>query len=153
MATDIKALGDQIVGLTLLEAKQLADYLKEEHGIEAAAGGAVVMAAAPAEAAEEKTEFDVILVECGAKKMDVLKAVRAITGLGLKEAKELVEKANSVVKFFRDLKGEFKKIVWPSKKQVINNTLVVLAAILLAGLFIWGIDLGLSALLELFLKG
>mgnify|MGYP003481890747 FL=1 len=98
MATDIKALGDQIVGLTLLEAKQLADYLKEEHGIEAAAGGAVVMAAAPAEGAEEKTEFDVILVECGAKKMDVLKAVRAITGLGLKEAKELVEKANSVVK-------------------------------------------------------
>lgn len=98
MATDIKALGDQIVGLTLLEAKQLADYLKEEHGIEAAAGGAVVMTAAPAEAAEEKTEFDVILVECGAKKMDVLKAVRAITGLGLKEAKELVEKANSVVK-------------------------------------------------------
>ncbi len=98
MATDIKVLGDQIVGLTLLEAKQLADYLKETHGIEAAAGGAVVMAAAPAESAEEKTEFDVILVECGAKKMDVLKAVRTITGLGLKEAKDLVEKANSVVK-------------------------------------------------------
>ena len=98
MATDIKVLGDQIVGLTLLEAKQLADYLKETHGIEAAAGGAVVMAAAPAVAAEEKTEFDVILVECGAKKMDVLKAVRTITGLGLKEAKDLVEKANSVVK-------------------------------------------------------
>ena len=98
MATDIKVLGDQIVGLTLLEAKQLADYLKETHGIEAAAGGAVVMAAAPADAAEEKTEFDVILVECGAKKMDVLKAVRTITGLGLKEAKDLVEKANSVVK-------------------------------------------------------
>ncbi len=98
MATDIKALGDQIVGLTLLEAKQLADYLKETHGIEAAAGGAVVVQAAAGEAAEEKTEFDVILVECGAKKMDVLKAVRAITGLGLKEAKDLVEKANSVVK-------------------------------------------------------
>lgn len=98
MATDIKVLGDQIVGLTLLEAKQLADYLKETHGIEAAAGGVAVMAAAPAEAAEEKTEFDVILVECGAKKMDVLKAVRTITGLGLKEAKDLVEKANSVVK-------------------------------------------------------
>ena len=98
MATDIKALGDQIVGLTLLEAKQLADYLKETHGIEAAAGGVAVMAAAPADAAEEKTEFDVILVECGAKKMDVLKAVRTITGLGLKEAKDLVEKANSVVK-------------------------------------------------------
>lgn len=98
MATDIKALGDQIVGLTLLEAKQLADYLKETHGIEAATGGVVVAAAAPAEAAEEKTEFDVILVECGAQKMAVLKAVRAITGLGLKEAKDLVEKANSVVK-------------------------------------------------------
>ena len=98
MATDIKALGDQIVGLTLLEAKALADYLREAHGIEAAAGGAVVMAAAAAAPAEEKTEFDVILVECGAKKMDVLKAVRAITGLGLKEAKDLVEKANSVVK-------------------------------------------------------
>ncbi len=99
MATDIKALGDQIVGLTLLEAKQLADYLKETHGIEAAGGVVVAAAAAGAgEAAEEKTEFDVILVECGAKKMDVLKAVRAITGLGLKEAKDLVEKANSVVK-------------------------------------------------------
>lgn len=97
MATDIKALGDQIVGLTLLEAKALADYLKETHGIEAAAGGAVVMAAAAAPV-EEKTEFDVVLVECGAKKMDVLKAVRAITGLGLKEAKDLVEKANSMVK-------------------------------------------------------
>lgn len=98
MATDIKALGDQIVGLTLLEAKALADYLKETHGIEAAAGGAVVMAAAPAAAAEEKTEFDVILAECGAQKMQVLKKVREITGLGLKEAKDLVEKANSVVK-------------------------------------------------------
>ncbi len=100
MAIDIKALGDQIVGLTLLEAKQLADYLKETHGIEAAAGAVVVQAGgdAGAAAAEEKTEFDVILVECGAKKMDVLKAVRAITGLGLKEAKDLVEKANSVVK-------------------------------------------------------
>jgi large subunit ribosomal protein L7/L12 len=98
MATDIKALGDQIVGLTLLEAKALADYLKETHGIEAAGG--VVMAApvAGAAAAEEKTEFDVILVEAGAQKMQVLKTVRTITGLGLKEAKDLVEKANSVVK-------------------------------------------------------
>ena len=98
MATDIKALGDQIVGLTLLEAKALADYLKETHGIEAAAGGAVVMAAAAAAPAEEKTEFDVILVECGAKKMDVLKAVRAITGLGLKDAKDLVESAPKAIK-------------------------------------------------------
>lgn len=102
MATDIKALGDQIVGLTLLEAKQLADYLKETHGIEAAAGGAVMMAAAPASAvapaAEEKTEFDVILVDAGANKMNVIKIVRAATGLGLKESKDLTEKANSVVK-------------------------------------------------------
>ncbi len=98
MATDIKAIGDQIAGLTLLEAKQLADYLKEAHGIEAAAGGVVVAAAAAGATAEEKTEFDVILAECGANKMAVLKAVRAITGLGLKEAKEMVEKANSVVK-------------------------------------------------------
>lgn len=99
MATDIKALGDQIVGLTLLEAKALADYLKETHGIEAAAGGAVVMAAAAAAPAEEKTEFDVILVEVDpAKKMAVLKEVRAITGLGLAEAKKTVETANSVIK-------------------------------------------------------
>lgn len=102
MATDIKALGDQIVGLTLLEAKQLADYLKETHGIEAAAGGAVMMAApaagAAAPAAEEKTEFDVILVDAGANKMNVIKIVRAATGLGLKESKDLTEKANSVVK-------------------------------------------------------
>ena len=98
MATDIKAIGDQIAGLTLLEAKQLADYLKEAHGIEAAAGGVVVAAAAGAAPAEEKCEFDVVLAECGANKMAVLKAVRAITGLGLKEAKEMVEKADSVVK-------------------------------------------------------
>lgn len=98
MATDIKAIGDQIAGLTLLEAKQLADYLKEAHGIEAAAGGVVVAAAAGATPAEEKSEFDVVLAECGANKMAVLKAVRAITGLGLKEAKEMVEKADSVVK-------------------------------------------------------
>lgn len=98
MATDIKAIGDQIAGLTLLEAKQLADYLKEAHGIEAAAGGVVVAAAAAGAAAEEKSEFDIVLAECGANKMAVLKAVRAITGLGLKEAKEMVEKADSVVK-------------------------------------------------------
>jgi large subunit ribosomal protein L7/L12 len=101
MATDIKALGDQIVGLTLLEAKQLADYLKEEHGIEAAAGGAVVMAgpaAADGPAAEEKTEFDVVLEGAGDKKINVIKAVRAATGLGLKEAKELVEGTPATVK-------------------------------------------------------
>ena len=101
MATDIKALGDQIVGLTLLEAKALADYLKETHGIEAAGG--VVMAAPAAgagAAAEEKTEFDVILAEAAAadKKMGILKEIRAITGLGLGEAKKVVETANSVIK-------------------------------------------------------
>ena len=98
MATDIKALGDQIVGLTLLEAKALADYLKETHGIEAAGGVVMAAPADGAAAAEEKTEFDVVLVEAGAQKMQVLKTVRTITGLGLKEAKDLVEKANSVVK-------------------------------------------------------
>ena len=98
MATDIKALGDQIVGLTLLEAKALADYLKETHGIEAAGG--VVMAAPAAGAAEEKTEFDVILAEAAAadKKMGILKEIRAITGLGLGEAKKFVETAGSVIK-------------------------------------------------------
>ena len=99
MATDIKALGDQIVGLTLLEAKALADYLKETHGIEAAAGGAVVMAAAPAAAAEEKTEFDVILKDAGAEKIKVIKVVReVVSGLGLKEAKDIVEAAPKTIK-------------------------------------------------------
>ncbi len=91
----IKVLGDQIVGLTLLQAKSLADYLKEVHGIEAA-GGAVMMApaaggGAAAPAAEEKTEFDVILTGFGENKIGVIKVVRGCTGLGLKEAKDLVE--------------------------------------------------------------
>ncbi|MDR2581089.1 MAG: 50S ribosomal protein L7/L12 [Fibromonadaceae bacterium] len=104
MATDVKTLGDQIVALTLLEAKALADYLKETHGLEAAAGGAVVMAApaaggAAAPAAEEKTEFDVVLVEGGAKKLEVIKALRAaVSSLGLKEAKDLVDKGNATIK-------------------------------------------------------
>jgi large subunit ribosomal protein L7/L12 len=91
----ISQLGDQIVGLTLLQAKSLADYLKEKHGIEAA-GGAVMMAgpAGPAAAApvvEEKTEFDVILTGFGENKIGVIKVVRGCSGLGLKEAKDLVE--------------------------------------------------------------
>jgi len=100
MAADIKAIGDSIVELTLLEAKQLADYLKDEHGIEAAAGGAVVVAAggAGAEAAEEQSEFDVILESAGEKKINVIKAVRGATGLGLKEAKELVDSAPKAIK-------------------------------------------------------
>ncbi|MEO0851107.1 MAG: 50S ribosomal protein L7/L12, partial [Pseudomonadota bacterium] len=87
---------------TLLEAKELKDILKDEYGIEPAAGGAVMMAG-PAggdggEAAEEKDEFDVILVAAGDKKINVIKEVRAITGLGLKEAKELVEAGGKPVK-------------------------------------------------------
>ncbi|SNR23586.1 50S ribosomal protein L7/L12 [Paracoccus sediminis] len=96
---DLKQLAEQIVGLTLLEAQELKTILKDEYGIEPAAGGAVMMAgpaAGPAEAAEEKTEFDVVLVEAGANKINVIKEVRAITGLGLKEAKDLVEAGGKV---------------------------------------------------------
>ncbi|ADE84055.1 50S ribosomal protein L7/L12 [Rhodobacter capsulatus] len=96
---DLKALAEQIVNLTLLQAQELKTILKDEYGIEPAAGGAVVMAgpaAGPAEAAEEKTEFDVVLVDAGANKINVIKEVRAITGLGLKEAKDLVEAGGKV---------------------------------------------------------
>ena len=97
---DIKAIGDKIVGLTLLQAKDLADYLKDEYGIEPAAGGAV-MAMAPAAAAEEvaeKTSFDVVLKATGDQKIKVIKEVRGATGLGLKEAKDLVDGAPKTVK-------------------------------------------------------
>lgn len=96
-----KDLGDKIANLTLLQAKALADYLKQQHGIEPAAGGAVMMAgpaAAPAAAVEEKTEFDVVLAAIGDNKIGVIKVVRAATGLGLKEAKDLVEAAPKAVK-------------------------------------------------------
>ena len=90
-----KELGDKIVGLTLLEAKRVVDYLKEVHGIEPAGGGAVMMmggcGAAPAEAAVEQTEFAVVLTGFGENKIAVIKVVSAVTGLGLKEAKDLVE--------------------------------------------------------------
>lgn len=95
-------LGDKLVGLTLLQAKALADYLEEVHGIKPAGGGAVMMAAAPGgpaqAAAVEKTEFDVILTAAGEKKLEVIKVVRTITSLGLKEAKDLVEGAPKPVK-------------------------------------------------------
>ncbi|MFP4104706.1 MAG: 50S ribosomal protein L7/L12 [Phycisphaerae bacterium] len=97
----IKELGDKISGLSLKEAVDLKDYLKQEYGIEPAAGGAVMMAgpaAGPAEEEEEKTEFDVVLTGAGDKKIQVIKAVRALTSLGLKEAKELVESAPKAVK-------------------------------------------------------
>ena len=97
-----KTLGDQLVELTLLQAKSLADYLEEVHGIEPAGGGVVMAAAAGGgdggEAAVEKTEFDVILTGFGDSKIPVIKAVWAATGLGLKEAKELVESAPAPLK-------------------------------------------------------
>ena len=96
---DLKALAEQIVGLTLLQAQELKNILKDDYGIEPAAGGAVMVAgpaAGAAEAVEEKTEFDVVLTDAGANKINVIKEVRAITGLGLKEAKDLVEAGGSV---------------------------------------------------------
>jgi large subunit ribosomal protein L7/L12 len=105
VAPEIKELGDRLAGLTLKQAVEIANYLKEAHGIEAASGGAVVMAgpaggaaggAAPAE--EAKTSFDVVLKGAGDKKIQVIKVVRAATGLGLKEAKDLVEGAPKTVK-------------------------------------------------------
>lgn len=98
----IKDLGDKIVALTLMQAKELGDYLKEVHGIEPAAGGAVMVAGpaagGPAEEAEEKTSFDLILKEFGDKKIQVIKEVRALTGLGLKEAKDLVDNVPKPIK-------------------------------------------------------
>ena len=98
---DLKALAESIVGLTLLEAQELKTILKDEYGIEPAAGGAVMVAGAAdagGAAEEEKTEFDVILKAAGDKKINVIKEVRGITGLGLKEAKELVEAGGKAVK-------------------------------------------------------
>ena len=98
---DLKKLAEDIVNLTLLQAQELKTILKDEYGIEPAAGGAVMMAGpaaggAAAEAAEEKTEFDVVLTDAGAQKINVIKEVRTITGLGLKEAKDLVEAGGKV---------------------------------------------------------
>ena len=100
-SADIKKLGDTIVGLTLMQAKELGDYLKDEHGIEPAGGGAVMVAGpagGAAEAVEEKTTFDVVLKAFGEKKIQVIKEVRALTSLGLKEAKDLVDNAPKNVK-------------------------------------------------------
>ena len=99
-SNETKTLGDAIVKLTLMQAKELGDYLKEVYGIEPAAGGAVMMAgpAAAVEAAPVKSTFDVILKEAGEKKIQVIKEVRALTSLGLKEAKDLVDGAPKPVK-------------------------------------------------------
>ena len=100
---DLKKLAEEIVGLTLLEAQELKTILKDEYDIEPAAGGAV-MVAGPAGAdgggasEEEQSEFDVVLKSTGASKINVIKEVRAITGLGLKEAKELVDAGGKAVK-------------------------------------------------------
>ena len=96
-----KDLGDKIVGLTLLQAKALADYLEEVHGIKPAAGAAVAVAGpvtGPAPVVEAQTEFEVVLASYGEKKLEVIKVIRTITGLGLKEAKDLVEGAPKTVK-------------------------------------------------------
>jgi len=113
----IVKLGEEIVALTLKEAVALKDYLKDTHGIEPAAG-AVAVAAAPgaggaAEEAEEKTTFDVVLKAVGDKKIQVIKAVRALTNLGLKEAKDLVEGAPKNVK-----EGVPKEEAEEAKKQL-----------------------------------
>ena len=100
---ETKTIGDQIAGLTLTQAKELGDYLKEVHGIEAAAGGVAVMAGGGGggggeEAAEAKTEFDVVLTGFGDKKLDVVKAVKAITGASLMDAKKMVEGCPATLK-------------------------------------------------------
>ncbi|MEM8775404.1 MAG: 50S ribosomal protein L7/L12 [Pseudomonadota bacterium] len=102
---DLKKLAEEIVGLTLLEAQELKTILKDEYGIEPAAGGAVMVAGAAGGDAggaggggEEQSEFDVILKSAGASKINVIKEVRSITGLGLKEAKDLVEAGGKAVK-------------------------------------------------------
>ncbi|MCD2423202.1 50S ribosomal protein L7/L12 [Niabella pedocola] len=97
---DIKTLAESLVGLTVKEVQELADFLKSEYGIEPAAAAVVVAGGGEggAAAAEEKTAFDVILKSAGASKLNVVKIVKDLTGLGLKEAKELVDGAPKPVK-------------------------------------------------------
>lgn len=101
-SAESKTMGDQIAGLTLKQAKELSDYLENEHGIKAAAGGGVVMAAAGGagggEEAAAQTEWDVILTGFGDKKLDVVKIVKAITGASLMEAKKMVESCPATLK-------------------------------------------------------
>jgi len=101
---DIKSLGDQIASLTLKQAKELSDYIKDEYGIEPASGGAVMMAAPAgdgeggAAAVAEQTEFDVVMTGFGDKKLDVVKVVKNLTGSTLMESKKLVESAPVTIK-------------------------------------------------------
>ncbi len=114
-SAETKSLGDKIASLTLKQAVELKDYLKSAYGIEPAAGGAVMMAAAApaAEAVEEKTTFDVVLKAFGDNKISVIKVVRSLTSLGLKEAKDLVEGAPKTVK-----EGISKEDAETAKKQL-----------------------------------
>ncbi|MEC8602901.1 MAG: 50S ribosomal protein L7/L12 [Bacteroidota bacterium] len=99
---DVKAIAEELVNLTVKEVNELAEVLKEEYGIEPAAAAAVAVAAPGAgggdDAAEEKSEFDVVLKAPGGSKLQVVKAVKELTGLGLKEAKEIVDSAPKAVK-------------------------------------------------------
>ena len=98
---DVKDLGDKLAGLTLKQAVDLGSYMKDAYGIEPAAGGAVIMSGdggGGGEAEEEQTAFDVVLTAAGDKKIQVIKVVREVTGLGLKEAKALVDEAPKPVK-------------------------------------------------------
>jgi len=108
---DLDKIVEQLSTLTVLEAADLAKKLEEAWGVSAAAPVAMAAAAGPVEAAEEKTEFDVVLVETGAQKINVIKEVRAITGLGLVEAKDIVEGAPKTVKagVSKDEADKFKK--------------------------------------------
>lgn len=103
VSAETKELGDKLADLTLKQAKELSDYLKETHGIEPAAGGGAVVMAGPAgdaggEAAAEKTEFDVVLTAFGDKKLNVVKVVKNLTGASLMEAKKLVEGVPATLK-------------------------------------------------------
>ncbi|MDA1051762.1 MAG: 50S ribosomal protein L7/L12 [Planctomycetota bacterium] len=101
VSADLKEIGDKIAGLTLKQAKELSDYIKDEYGIEPAAGGGAIMMA-PTEggpaAVAEPTEFDVVMTGFGDKKLDVVKVVKSITGSTLMEAKKLVESAPATIK-------------------------------------------------------
>lgn len=115
---DLNKLVEELSALTLLEAAELKTLLEDKWGVKAAAGGGMMMAAAPVAAAaavevEEKTEFDVILQDAGANKINVIKVVRALTSLGLKEAKDVAETAGSKV-----LEAVTKEKAADAKKQL-----------------------------------
>ena len=110
MSEKIAALIEEVKGLSVLELSELVHALEETFGVSAAAAAVAAPAAGAAEAAEEKTEFDVVLKECGANKIAVIKVVRALTGLGLKEAKEIVDNVPKTLKEAVS-KDEAKKIV------------------------------------------